>query len=95
MACPTLNHTRFCNAERCAAVGIPPLGQTKKFLNNTKYEPFVAPNYDEFCLQEAGKLGPYKYDYVAKTDPTGEKFGVISVGTLEDNLHFVERNLFV
>ncbi len=80
MACPTLNHTRECNQERCAAVGIPPLGQTKKFLNNTKFEPFVAANYEEFCLQEPGKLGSYKYDYVAKTDPSGEKFGVFFTG---------------
>jgi hypothetical protein len=80
MSCPALNETRYCNAERCAAVGIPPLGQTQKFLNNTKKEPFVAANHDDFCLQDANTLGPYKYDFVSKVDPTGENFGVYFSG---------------
>ena len=80
MACPALNQTRYCNAERCAAVGIPPLGQTQKFLNMTKKEPFVAANRDDFCLQDSTTLGPYKYDFVSKTDPTGENFGVYFSG---------------
>ena len=80
MACPGLNKSRTCNQERCAAVGIPPLGQTKKFLNMTKFEPFVAPNHDDFCFQDQSTLGSYKYDYVSKNDPTGEKFGIFFTG---------------
>jgi hypothetical protein len=80
MACPALNKSKTCNEERCAAVGIPPLGQTKKFLNQTKFEPFVAANHDDFCFQDQSHLGSYKYDFVSKSDPTGEKFGIFFSG---------------
>jgi hypothetical protein len=80
MACPILNKSRTCNEERCAAVGIPPLGQTKQFLNQTKSEPFVAANHDDFCMQDQTTLGSYKYDFVSKSDPSGEKFGIFFTG---------------